>query len=313
MNHFRSNGYDYDISYLINPKTDKDFYSKGKLIKKLWLLVQFIFIRFKDLSRAGKYDIIFIQREAFFLGTAFFEKRLSKKKAKLIFDFDDSIWLSNVSSANKNLLWLKNQGKTAKIISYADLVIAGNNYLANYARQFATNVTVIPTTIDTHEYQPKHEKQNQKCICIGWSGSITTIEHFNLAIPFLKKIKEKYGNKVCFKVIGDASFHNEELDITGQSWNKTTEIGDLQGFDIGIMPLPDSEWAKGKCGLKGLQYMALEIPTLMAPVGVNTEIIEDGVNGFLPSGTDEWVEKLSLLIENDNLRQSIGKNGRDTV
>jgi glycosyltransferase involved in cell wall biosynthesis len=137
--------------------------------------------------------------------------------------------------------------------------------------------------------------------------------HFEYAIPFLRKINEKYGNDITFKVIGDSSYQNEELNIVGISWNEADEIKELSGFDIGIMPLPDDEWAKGKCGLKGLQYMALEIPTIMSPVGVNTEIIQDGVNGFLAVDIDEWVEKLSLLIESLALREKLGKAARKTV
>ncbi len=96
-------------------------------------------------------------------------------------------------------------------------------------------------------------------------------------------------------------------------WDKTSEISDLQKIDIGIMPLYDNEWEKGKCGFKGLQYMALEIPAVMSPVGVNTEIIKDGENGFLAKDEQEWFDKLSLLIENSQLREKLGKAGRQTV
>jgi glycosyltransferase involved in cell wall biosynthesis len=137
--------------------------------------------------------------------------------------------------------------------------------------------------------------------------------HFRRALPILRRIRERYGDRVEFKLIGDAGFHDEELGIHGIRWSAATEVDDLYEFDIGIMPLPDDEWSRGKCGLKGLQYMALEIPTVMSPVGVNTEIIDDGANGFLASSEDEWVEKVGRLIESPELRAKFGSAGRQTV
>jgi glycosyltransferase involved in cell wall biosynthesis len=114
-------------------------------------------------------------------------------------------------------------------------------------------------------------------------------------------------------VIGDGTYEDKNLEINGKWWDGQTEIDDLSEFDIGIMPLPDDAWSKGKCGLKGLQYMALEIPTIMSPVGVNTVIIQDGENGLLASGHQEWVDKLSQLIESAELRKKLGVNGQKTV
>ena len=216
-------------------------------------------------------------------------------------------------SANKNLLWLKNPSKISKIIKMSDMIFAGNQFLSDYAYPFNKNIVIVPTTIDTEEYKPITRESNSEKVCIGWSGSFTTIDHFSFAIPALKIIKQKYMEKVFFKVIGDGSYSNEELGIKGIAWNKQDEIKELSTIDIGIMPLPDDEWSKGKCGLKGLQYMALGIPTIMSSVGVNKVIIKDGVNGFLASEIDEWVSKISKLIEDKDLRMKMGKAGRVTV
>ena len=269
--------------------------------------------RTKDWFRMNRYDIIFIFRDALMTGSTFFEKRFSRSKAKIIFDFDDAIWLQNVSDANRLLAFMKNASKTGKIIGLSDLIFAGNQYLAEYSAQFNKNISIVPTTIDTSVYVPRKREGENKSICIGWSGSFSTIQHFATAIPALKKIKKKYGSGVRFKIIGDKNYYCAELDTWGDAWVAVTEIEDLSQIDIGIMPLPDDEWAKGKCGLKGLQYMALVIPTLMSPVGVNTEIIQNGVNGYLPNTENEWVDILSGLIENKELRERIGKAGRQTV
>ena len=129
----------------------------------------------------------------------------------------------------------------------------------------------------------------------------------------MKKVKALLGDTVYFKVIGDGNYKNEDLEIQGIPWRKATELEDLSEIDIGIMPLPNDEWTKGKCGLKGLQYMALEIATIMSPVGVNNQIIEDGENGFLAENIEEWVEKINQLVQDPTLRNKLGKNGRKTV
>ncbi len=313
MPFLKENGFDYDFSYLLSEKDDKTFYQPGNISNKILFFAKSIYKRLNDVIKANQYDIIFVQREAFMTGSTFFEKRFSKSKAKLIFDFDDAIWHLDISEANKKFEWLKHPGKTAEIISVADLIIAGNQYLAEYAKHHNDRVVIIPTTIDTDEYKPITQNSTNQSVCIGWSGSITTIKHFEMAIPFLKMLKNKYGNRIHIKVIGDGSYINNELNIKGIGWNKADELKELREIDIGIMPLPDDEWAKGKCGLKGLQYMALGIATLMSPVGVNAEIIQDGANGYLASSNDEWFEKISILIENEVQRKKIAEAGRTTV
>jgi len=311
--HLTENGYKCEFSPLVSKNDDRIFYSKGHFFKKFLLFIKYFLRRTKDVIRSHNYDIVYIQREMFFLGPAFFEFMLRFSKARVVYDFDDSIWLPNVSDANKNLNWLKSYTKISKAVKYADLVFAGNDYLKNFAVKHNKQVEVIPTTIDTNEYKKTAVVKNDNSICIGWSGSITTIQHFKYAESFLIKIKQKYGIKVSIKVIGDKNYHNAQLDAEASDWNKENELTELSGFDIGIMPLPDDKWAKGKCGLKGLQYMALEIPTIMSPVGVNKEIIQDGENGFLAANEDEWIEKISRLIEDPALRKEMGRKARETV
>ena len=308
----KQNGFDYDFSYLITPEDDKIFYKPGNTIRKAGIFFRCFMQRMKDAMNADKYDIIFIQREAFMTGSVFFENRFAQSKAKVIFDFDDSIWLQNVSEANKRFSFLKDASKTSKIIAMSDMIFAGNPYLADYAKQFNKNIRIVPTTIDTNEYQRMALPPDDK-ICIGWSGSITTIQHFKFAVPALTQIKKKYGDRIKIKVIGDANYKNDVLDVISMNWNKQDELKELSSFDIGIMPLPDDEWAKGKCGLKGLQYMALEIPTIMSPVGVNREIIQSGVNGFLASTDNDYIEAIGKLIEDASLRKQMGKQGRKTI
>jgi glycosyltransferase involved in cell wall biosynthesis len=313
IDYLKNNGLEVDFSFFIREKDDKYLYKKGNIIKKLFFHYKATSHRRRDIRKIAKYDVVLIYREAYLLGNIKFEKKIRKKVKKIVFDFDDAIWLPNVSDANKNFSWLKDYAKTEKLIALSDLVFAGNTYLQNYASNYSNNVVVVPTTIDTREYIPQVKQNKSDKICIGWSGSITTIQHFNYAVPFLEKLKEKYKDRIEILVIGDSSYQNQELGVESIDWKKNTELEDLSRIDIGIMPLPDDNWSRGKCGLKGLQYMALEIPTIMSQVGVNTEIIRDGENGFLAEAEEEWIDKLSRLIESKELREKLGKAGRKTV
>jgi glycosyltransferase involved in cell wall biosynthesis len=195
-----------------------------------------------------------------------------------------------------------------------DAVIAGNRYLADYALQYNDRVVVIPTTIDTEYHQPESGRNhNPGQVCIGWTGSMTTVRHFREAESALLRIRDLFGERVRFKLFGYGGYENKDLGIKGIPWTTETEVEELKDMDIGIMPLPDDEWSKGKCGFKALQYMAMEIPPVVSPVGVNTEIIEDGVNGYLASTEDEWVSRISHLIENAEHRKEIGERARQTI
>ena len=314
------NNYDIEISCLLTEKDEKNFYSKGMFISKFFVFLKILLRRIKDIIRAREFDIIFIYREVIPLPTVFFEKQLKKTAARIVYDFDDAIFIKKVSEANKFFSFLKSADKVKSIISLSDLVIVGNQYLKNYALKYNNNIKIFPTTIDTETYDITKIKnklgkllQKKENICIGWSGSFSTVEHFEIIVSVLKVIKSKYQNKVSFILIGDKNYQNDELGIKGIKWSKATELIDLYQIDIGIMPLKNSLWEQGKCGLKGLQYMALNIPTVMSPVGVNKEIINNGENGYLCDSEKEWIYVLSKLIESKKLRMKIGKEGRKTV
>ena len=304
------NGYSVTYSNLLTAWDDAYFYKKGAYFFKLFIVVKTFLKRLKDVCRAKNYDIVFVYREAFMLGTTMFERALKKRGAKLIYDFDDSIWLNDTSEGNQNLAWLKRTSKTNDIVALADLTIVGNEYLANHAKQFSKNVAIIPTTINTDYHKPQKANQT-KNICIGWTGTETTEKHFRILEPVLLQLKEKYPQLV-FRFISNKPYSGNLL-VESVKWNATEEIEQLQKIDIGIMPLPNDDWSRGKCGFKGLQYMSLEIPTVMSPVGVNNEIIANGENGYLAETNDEWISILSELIENAELRKSIGKKGRQTI
>ncbi|MBK9316901.1 MAG: glycosyltransferase family 4 protein [Acidobacteria bacterium] len=255
-------------------------------------------------------------REAALLGPAVIERVLGWTRVPVVFDFDDAVFVSYVSPSNGYLSKLKFPGKTAGVCRLSAHVMAGNSYLADYARRYNPNVTIIPTTIDTEKYLPLTNTPlktgNRKLeTVIGWSGSFSTVQHLDTLRGALLRLgqSEKFG----MRVIGTTVYRLNGIEVEAMPWRSATEVEDLQAIDIGVMPLPDDDWSRGKCGLKALQYMALGIPTICSPVGVNTEIIQDGVNGFIADSEEEWVAKLKRLIHSPELRHEIGMAGRKTV
>ncbi len=306
-------GFAFTFSYLLNEKDDALFYARGKLLSKLFILLKCTWIRLKDVARYKSFDLIFIQREAHFLGTSYFEKKAFRSGAKVIFDFDDSIWLADTSPGNQKWEWIKSPKKFYTNIQHAHTVFAGNTYLLQEALKVNPKAILVPTTIDTELHFPKHELRHKNQVCIGWSGSLSTLKHFELLIPVLKQVKEKYGDKVRFKLMGEKNYKHPELPVESVAWTENSEVDELNSFDIGLMPLKDDAWARGKCGLKGLSYMACEVPVVMSAVGVNIQIIRHGVNGYLAQSEEEWLQALSLLIEDKSLRLQLGKAARETV
>lgn len=305
-------------NYLITQKSFieltgwKVYHQSGQLVKKM-LTILFGFIkRFLLMFSIYKYDIVFIFREASPIGPPIFEWLIAKIWRKpIVYDFDDAIWLPNYSEANAKFHRLKAYWKVSKNIKWSSYISAGNAYLADYARQYNANVMVIPTTIDTENHHNIPCDQTKKPIVIGWTGTHSTMQYLDFLEPILIELEQKYSFE--FHVIS-----NEKPNLKIQSlqfipWNKTSEIEDLAKFQIGVMPLSQDQWAEGKCGFKGLQYMSLEIASVMSPVGVNKKIIKNGENGFLVETAEQWLEVLEQLIKNDELRTKIGKAGKLTV
>jgi glycosyltransferase involved in cell wall biosynthesis len=286
-------------------------YKPGRMAKKLQLVTRNLARRFSTVGKARDYDLVYILREAALLGPPIFERLVAQQRVPFVFDFDDAIFVSYRSPSNGYLSYLKFASKTKTICRLASHVMVGNPYLAEYARQVNDNVTVIPTTIDTERYQGRPPKTSAGPLTIGWTGSFSTVQHLDTLRGALKKLAET--EKFRLRVIGTPTYELAPIDVEVLTWRAATEVEDLYPIDIGVMPLPDDNWSKGKCGLKALQFMALGIPTIVSPVGVNTDIIQDNENGFLAATEAEWVEKLTRLLRSAELRRRLGDAGRVTL
>jgi len=285
-------------------------YKPGRMGKKLQLVTRNLARRLSTINKARNYDLVYILREAALLGPPVFERLIHQQRIPFVFDFDDAIFVSYRSPSNGYLSYLKFASKTKTICRLASHVMVGNPYLAEYARQVNDNVTVVPTTIDTEKYQVRPKKDDGPLV-IGWTGSFSTVQHLDTLRGALKKLAET--EQFRLRVIGTPTYELAPIDVEAMPWRAATELDDLRAIDIGVMPLPDDNWSKGKCGLKALQFMALGIPTICSPVGVNTDIIQDDENGFLAATEAEWVDKLSRLLRSAELRRRLGDAGRTTV
>ena len=311
------NGFKYQVSPFLNAHNWLVFSKPGNYPQKMLAIAQGFFMRFVDLLRAPFFNFIFIHREAMPIGPPMFEFLLKFiLRKKIIYDFDDAIWLTDKENEPLIEQVLKWRSKVKYICKWAHKISCSNEYLKRYASAFHEMVTYLPTTIDTelvHNpalYPPVTEKS---CgITIGWTGSYSTLKYLKQVEGILTEIQQQY-TEVNFLVICDRKPALLVPDWQFLEWDPETEVEDLLNIDIGIMPLPDDEWTKGKGGFKCLQYMALKIPAVASNVGENARIVEPWTNGFLANTSADWKDALLRLIGDKNLRETLGANGRKKV
>lgn len=289
----------------------QQLYRPGQTLYKAAYFTMQTLRRLLTLTQVRQYDAVFIQREALPVGPAVFEQIAARFGSPIIYDFDDAIYLPRSSSANRWASWLKQPQKTARIIKSSHRVIAGNPVLYDYARRYNSNVTIVPSSIDTDAYTIRQAASNaSKPVVIGWVGTGTNLQYIAKLAPVLKRVSENYN--VQIQIVG-GTIALPGVNAECRPWTLENEVSDLQGFDIGIMPLPDDEWTRGKGGFKAIQYMGVGLPVVASPVGINASIIADGVSGYLAKTDQEWEQSLVQLIESPALRQQFGLAGRTIV
>lgn len=307
-------GHHFTMQSFLDKKSWAVLYQPGHTLIKGWGITKGFLRRFKVLLQLSHYDLVFIHREASPIGPPILEWVIAKVwKKKIIYDFDDAIWIPNTSAENQLAAKLKWHSKVASICRWSHKISCGNAFLAKWAGQYNSNVSIMPTTLDTEHVHNTIKTHHPGPVTIGWTGTHSTLKYLKLIEPVLQKLAQKHPG-VNFIIISNQP---PQLALGNRlrfiPWRKETEIQDLLKLDIGIMPLTADAWSEGKCGFKALQYMSLAIPTVASPVGVNQTIIESGKNGFLASSEDAWLKTLSSLIEDPKLRASIGVQARAKV
>jgi glycosyltransferase involved in cell wall biosynthesis len=187
----------------------------------------------------------------------------------------------------------------------------GNDFLAEYGRQFNTKVIVNPTTIDTDNYHNRIKNQDSEEFVIGWTGTHSTLRYLADMVPVFKKLEQEYDFKLIVISDKDPKFDLNSFEFI--KWQKETEIDDLLRFNLGLMPLTMDKWANGKCGFKALQYMSLGIPAIVSPVGVNTKIVDHNVNGYICDSEEEWEKTIRTILSGKQKIKAISKNSRQKI
>ena len=305
-------GIQYTVSSFYSMNSWKILFTKRNILRKVFAVFRGFFKRIIDLFRLIRFDYIFIYREATPLGPPVIEFLISKVlRKKIIYDFDDAIWIPSSSEYNYFISFLKGFSKVRMICRWSFKVSVGNSCLGAFASKYNPRVVLLPTVVNTDQVHNQIQHHNVDNVVIGWTGSFSTLKFLNVILRVLQKMQEKYDFE--FVVIADIDPRLPLKRYRFIKWNKVTETEDLLKMHIGLMPLYDDELTRGKCGFKAIQYMSLGIPAVVSAVGVNTEIVEDGMDGYVCYNEHEWEEKLSYLISNSDKRSTMGMNARNKI
>ena len=311
--YLRANGVTCIVRPFISSAFYRILYKRGMRLRKFLYFCAGMVRRKIDFFSALSCDIVFIHLEAFPLGPPVTEWLLARLGKKIIYDLDDAIYLRTTSQTNNFLKRLKCPWKIQKIIGLSRHVITCNEHLEEYSLEYNRNVTVIHTSVDTDRFKPA-VKGPSEVITIGWIGSHSTAKYLeSLKSVFERLADKKYRFRIKITGASRRVFDIPGAEIIYKDWKLDGEIEEFQSLDIGVYPLPDDEWTAGKTGFKTIQYMSVGIPCVASDAGPNRVIIEEGINGFLAKDDDEWVSKLSKLIEDRGLRERIGAAGRKTI
>lgn len=272
----------------------------GALFRRIWTVLT-----------VQRGTVVFIEYELLPYFPALLERWIVWRGCKLVLDYDDALF--HQYDAHRNpLVSILLGNKISHVMGQATTVVTGNSYLADYAkRSGASRVEVIPTVVDLARYPLTDSESDPKAFTIGWIGSPSTARYLKEIAPALSELCKGSRARVC--LIGTGPIDLPKVPFEVIAWNENTEVNEIRRFDVGIMPLTEEPWTRGKCGFKLIQYMACGLPVVASPVGVNCEIVDDGVNGYLASTTDEWVFALKSLMADPELRRQMGAAGRKRV
>lgn len=272
----------------------------------------------RQLSRTTKNfsaDVVFIYREAALIGPALPERLAARQNIPVIYDIDDPVFLPYRSPMNGWASLLKFSKKTHKIFNLSARVIAINKIIGDYAAQYNPNVSVVPNCVDTEKYTMSRKHENgfdkKERARLVWIGSRSTMPNLLEIAEPLRRLSAE--NKTSLLVVGAGEARIEGVDLEMVQWSAQSEVAEIQRGDVGLLPLSKLEWNNWKFFYKIIQYMAVGLPVVASRMGSSSEIIEDGVTGFLVETPDEWFDRLKLLTSDRDLRLKMGRAARKKV
>jgi glycosyltransferase involved in cell wall biosynthesis len=302
-------GFDLIPRPLLDDAYLTDLYSGGR--RRLGHVAARYFDRLRWLLSKPNVDVIWLHCELFPYLPGVVEKLARWPGKSIVFDYDDSIF-HNYDLHSNRLVRASLGRKLQATLGGADIAFCGNAYLANYARPLCARTEIVPTVVDLNTYTQRPKTIQASVPNIGWIGTPSTwTDYMEPMMPLLAKTAEVKGARII--VVGADRTAAAHPLLDNLPWTEETEVARIHDMDIGIMPLTDTPWARGKCGYKLIQYMACGLPVVASPVGVNSEIVEHGVNGFLAETDAEWRDALFTLISSPELRQKMGAAGRKKV
>ena len=301
---------------LTEPFFSRAYYSKSKWMGFLQYSTEFLRALERILKSRGR-DLVFVQKGISLVNFVGLDRLLGWANSRLVFDLDDAVYGANlVEFRSPWLRRLQDRNQTVELSRKSLAVIAGNSYLKNLALQYNRRVYVVPTPVDTDRIFPddRRLRDSNEEIVIGWLGTGAGLEYFSLVKEALQKISARYRIRLRWvTLLTGAAYVLDGVKVETVNWELKNESKDMNQFDIAINPLFDTPWERGKCSLKLLQYMAAGLPTVSSRAGMNCEVVKEGVDGFLAGSTEEWIEKLSRLIEDPGLRKRMGQAAREKV
>lgn len=261
----------------------------------------------RDLTAAARADVVVVYRKTF---PGLTSRLLRKVASKVVFEYDDAVYLPSPGEPQDRASVARYERNFRSTVAAADLVIAGNDYLARQAEH--PRIEIVPTGVDLSVFEPVPRTGDDRSCVLGWIGTSGNLPQWEQLLPVFERLVAA-DPRIRFKIVSDAGAPGCGLPIEYEKWTPEREAACLEDFDIGLMPLEDTPWNRGKCSYKALQCMAMGIPVVLSPVGMNREVVEDGVSGFFASTDEEWTRRLLELAGNAELRSTLGRAARTVV